>query len=57
MKKKFDCVEMQRNIREKFWKEGGETIDGLLMLLKKKEKDSYFINYFKKEKEKQVTTV
>ena len=53
MKKTFDCVEMQRNIREKFWKEGGETIDGLLRLLKEKEKDSYFIKFFDKQKEKQ----
>ena len=48
--KTFDCVEMQRNIRDKFWKDGGETIEGLLNLLKVKEKDSYFIKYFNKEK-------
>ena len=57
MKKTFDCVDMQRKIRDKFWIEGGETIEGLLKLLKEKEKDSFFIKYFEENKEKQLTTV
>lgn len=28
--KTFDCVQFQRDVREKHWKESGETFEGLM---------------------------
>jgi hypothetical protein len=40
MKKTYDCVEMKRQIQEKLWIEGGETIEGLKKLLVEKTKNN-----------------
>ena len=39
MKKKFDCIEMKRNIQEQLWIEAGESLEGLKKLLKEKAKN------------------
>ena len=36
MNKTFDCVKFQRDVREKHWKESGETFDGLMKYLDEK---------------------
>lgn len=58
MKKNFDCVEMQRNIREQFWIEAGCTIDGLIKLHNERIKNNPLIIELleRKEKEKKLTT-
>lgn len=47
MNKTFDCVQYQRDIREKHWKETGETVEGLLKYLDEKIKNSSFVQEFK----------
>lgn len=56
MKKTFDCVEMQRDIREKMWIEAGCTIDGLKKLHDERLKKSKLWNDLLERKEKQLTT-
>ncbi len=50
MKKNFDCVEMQRNIREQFWIEAGCTIEGLIKLHNKRIKNNPLIKEFSERK-------
>jgi len=58
MIKNFDCVQFQRDIREKHWKESGETFEGLMKYLDEKIKNSKLLKELleRKEKEKQITT-
>jgi len=57
MNKTFDCVQLQRDIREKHWKESGETFEGLMKYLDEKIKQSSLLKKFieRKENEKQPT--
>jgi hypothetical protein len=50
MKKKFDCVELQRNIREQFWIEAGCNIDGLVKLHNERIKDNQLVKDLLKNK-------
>ncbi len=54
MKKKFDCVEMQRSIREQFWIESGCTIEGLNKLHNDRIKDNELIKLFLEQKRKKI---
>jgi len=58
MKKKFDCVEYQREIRNKFWIEAGCTIEGLKKLFDEKSKSDYILNKIieRQEKDKLLAT-
>lgn len=42
--KEFDCVELQRKIRDEFWIESGESIDSLIELHNKRIKENSLIN-------------
>jgi len=59
MNKTFDCVQFQRAVREKHWKESGETFDGLMKYLDEKIQKSQLLKELlkKKEKENQLTSV
>ena len=50
MKKNFDCVEMQRKIREQFWIEAGCTIEGLIKLHNIRIKNNPLIKEFSEKK-------
>jgi hypothetical protein len=52
MNKTFDCVQFQRDIREKLWKEAGETFEGLMKLLDERKKTSKLWLDFTERKEK-----
>jgi hypothetical protein len=58
MKKNFDCVQFQRDIREKHWKESGETFEGFMNYIDDKIKTSKLLQELieRKEKERQLTT-
>ena len=47
MNKTFDCVQYQRDIREKHWKESGETVEGFVKYLDEKINNSSFVKEFK----------
>ena len=50
MKKSFDCVELQRSIREKFWIEAGCTVEGLKKLHKDKSRsNSLYLQHLEKK--------
>lgn len=55
MKKTFDCVEMQRSIREQFWIESGCTIEGLNKLHDDRIKENELIKLFLEKKRKVET--
>jgi hypothetical protein len=59
MKKTFDCVKFQREVREKLWIESGESVEGLFRLLDERtKKNKLWIKLVeRKEEEKQLTTV
>ncbi|MGA2298200.1 MAG: hypothetical protein ABSG15_11700 [FCB group bacterium] len=54
--KTFDCVQYQRGIREKHWKESGETFEGLMKYLDEKIKNSSLLKELIDKKEKHLTT-
>ena len=56
MNKTFDCVQYQRDIRDKFINEAGGDFNQLMALLDQKAKESELYHFFKdrKEKEKQI---
>ncbi len=47
MNKTFDSVQYQRDIRDKQWKEAGESIEGMVKYLDEKIKNSSFVKEFK----------
>jgi len=51
MNKTFDCVQFQRDIRDKFISEAGGDFHQLLMLLNQKAKESELYHFFKERKE------
>lgn len=57
--KEFDCVEFQRNIRDKFAEEANMNLDNLIKLLDEKiSKSDVYLKLKKRlENEKQLTTV
>ena len=58
MKKKiFDCVEMKWKIHEEWWKEAGETFEGLIRLHDKLKETNDLYKFLIERKEKQMTTV
>lgn len=52
MKKTFDCVEMKRKIQEEMWIEAGETMEGLVALIKETSKNNPLWNKLIERKEK-----
>ena len=52
MNKTFDCVQYQRDIRDKFIREAGGDFEQLLKLLNQKAKESELYHFFKEMKEK-----
>jgi hypothetical protein len=57
MIKEFDCVEMQRKIRNDFIDEADNDFDKLIMLLKKKVKESEINKRLIERNKKHLTTV
>ena len=56
MNKKFDCVEMQRKIRNDFIEEAENDFDKLIKLLEKKAQESDINKRLIERKEKQSKT-
>jgi hypothetical protein len=58
MNEDFDCVQFQRDVREKLWKESGETFEGFMKHIDEKVKKSKLLKELleRKEKEKHLTT-
>lgn len=56
MKKNFDCVEMKNQLQEKLWIEGGETIDGLFDLIKKRRENNHLLKLLLERRKKQFKT-
>jgi hypothetical protein len=56
MIKEFDCVELQRKIRNEFIEEAENDFDKLIILLKKKVNESEINKRLLERKKKQLTT-
>ncbi|MCX7735109.1 MAG: hypothetical protein N2319_00210 [Candidatus Kapabacteria bacterium] len=52
--KKFDCVEFQRKIRDKFVEEANSNLKELILLLEKKKQISEIYLRLKERKERQL---
>ena len=50
--KKFDCVEMQRKIRDKLWEEAGGDIKKLNEIINKEIENSELYKFLKEKREK-----